>query len=255
MQLSSLCSSRPKVLLLDVDGVILRDSKVLQKISLNIVKYYAKELNVPLKNALHINQLLYSEYGHSYRGLRKLYNFDKSIHHFNRTVYTPDVINALKESSSTDKVQHMHYNNFVNILTTCHQNDIPVYLFTNAPLVWCKAVLQISGLHKHIVEENIISCDHDTMLLHKDDGFKPVGMVYETVKLFIKRQHHLDEPLCIFIEDSFKNLIPVVNDSSWLPLHFNPEAPLNTLSSYSPNMVTIRNVKSVMPILKNNTNL
>jgi FMN phosphatase YigB (HAD superfamily) len=247
-------STRPKVLMLDVDGVILRDSKVLQKVSHNIVHYFAKELHLPLKNALYVNQLLYSDYGHSYRGLRKLYNFDKSIHHFNRTVYTPEVINLL-HNSSTDKVQHMHYNNFVNILSKCQQNDIPVYLFTNAPFLWCKAVLDVSGLDKYIGENNIISCDHDTMLLHKDDGFKPVGMVYETVKLFIKRQHHMDEPLCIFIEDSFKNLVPIINDKSWLPLHFNPEAPLITSTCSLPNMVTIRDVKSVMTLLENGNNI
>jgi hypothetical protein len=119
----------------------------------------------------------------------------------------------------------------------CKCEGLPVYLFTNAPLVWCKAVLAASGLDKFIPEENIISCDHDAMLCHDDDGFKPVDIVYKTVQHYVKSVHYLDDPLYIFVEDSFKNLVPIIGDSSWFPVHLDPKMNLTTAD----NVAVVKN--------------
>lgn len=231
-------STRSKVLLLDVDGVILQQKKVLHHVSNNILHYYAKELKLPLNKALHLNKLLYTEYGHSYRGLCKVFNFDKSIHHFNTAVYTPDVIQSV-EDTDKDTIQHIHYMQLRQMVMRCKHEGVPVYLFTNAPLIWCKAVLATSGLDKFIPDENIISCDHDTMILHKDDGFKPVDVVYNTVEHFVKSVHYLDDPLYIFVEDSFKNLTPIIGRSSWYPVYLEPKMKFITEEKVS----VVRNAK------------
>lgn len=121
----------------------------------------------------------------------------------------------------------------------CKHEGVPVYLFTNAPLIWCKAVLATSGLDKFIPDENIISCDHDTMILHKDDGFKPVDVVYNTVEHFVKSVHYLDDPLYIFVEDSFKNLTPIIGRSSWYPVYLEPKMKFITEEKVS----VVRNAK------------
>lgn len=223
-------STRPKVLLLDVDGVIIQQPKVIQHVSRNIVQYFSKELDLPMHNALQVNKLLYSEYGHSYRGLRKVFNFDKSIHHFNTSVYTPDVLQLVKESNQ-DMLQHVNYMQLKQMVLRCRCENVPVYLFTNAPFVWCKTVLSASGLDKFIPDEHIISCDHDVMLYHEDDGFKPAGVVYETVQHYINNVHRLEDSLFVFIEDSFKNLVPIVGESSWLPVYLNHTTLLNAPDS------------------------
>ena len=230
--------NRSKVLLLDVDGVILQHRRILHQVSRNIVNYCKRELYVSEKTAITINQLLYTEYGHSYRGLRKVYDLRRSLHHFNTTVYDEELVISVIETDK-DINQHIHYMNLKDIVLRCNIKNVPVYLFTNAPLSWCKSVLSTSGLDTLIPESQIISCEHDAMLLHDDDGFKPVAAVYETIKTFITNEHHLEDPLYIFVEDSFKNLVPIIGDKSWCPVFFNSDVKGLPLS-YIP---TISNIK------------
>lgn len=213
-------TSRPKVLLLDVDGVVFTHKKTLDHVSHNIVQYCAKELKVSSNQALSINKLLYTEYGHSYRGLRKMYNIDKSIDHFNTCVYTHDVLQSV-ESSDHDMLQHLNFMQLKQMVLRCQCEGVPVYLFTNAPLQWCRSVLKVSGLGRYIPEEHVLSCDHDVMTFHEDDGFKPVDAVYDTAQKFIENMHYLDDPIFIFMEDSFKNLVPVIGKSSWFPIYMD----------------------------------
>lgn len=241
---------RPKVLLLDVDGVVLRQNKIMHHVSNKIVHYVSKELHMPVNDALKVNKLLYTEYGHSYRGLRKVYGFDKSIHHFNSTIYTQEALDMV-HNSNNDINQHIHYMMLRQMMLRCQHKGVPVYLFTNAPTVWCKAVLGASGLDKYIGDENIISCDHDVMLFHEDDGFKPVDVVYNTVKTFVSNTHHMDEPTYIFIEDSFKNLVPIVGDNSWIPVFLSPNTKLNVAHSQvlPSNVMVISNIREAKNLL------
>ena len=56
------------LLLLDVDGVLVRDRPLLDHVRYNVNAYVAKKLpNV--KNPGRVNQILYSQYGHTGRGL------------------------------------------------------------------------------------------------------------------------------------------------------------------------------------------
>jgi FMN phosphatase YigB (HAD superfamily) len=217
-------TKRPKVLLLDVDGVILHHKHVLNKVSNNIVQYCAKELNIPFKDALHINQLLYTEYGHSYRGLRKVFHYHKPIHHYNTMIYNRHVIHDVLETNQ-DTHQYTQYMHMQKIILKCLHEDVPVYLFTNAPLLWCKTVLSASGLDKFIPDENILSCDHHVMLS-------------ETVGRYIECKERLNDPVFIFVEDSFKNLIPIIRDASWLPIYLS-----SNTSLCSDHIATVRDTQ------------
>lgn len=230
-------TKRPKVLLLDVDGVILHHKPVLNKVSNNIVQYCAKELNIPFKDALQVNQLLYAEYGHSYRGLRKVFHYQKPIHHYNTTVYNRHVIHDVLESVK-DTHQYTQYMHMQKIILKCLHEDVPVYLFTNAPLLWCKTILSASGLDKFIPDENILSCDHHVMLSYDTDGFKPVYSVYETVARYIECKERLNYPVFMFVEDSFKNLIPIIRDASWLPIYLSSNTSLS-----SDHIATVRDTQ------------
>ncbi len=220
-------TTRPKVLLLDVDGVILHHKYVLNKVSNNIVQYCAKELDLPTQEALQMNKLLYTEYGHSYRGLRKVFHYHKPIHHFNTVVYNRDVVqDVLDTANQKDTQQYTQYIHMQQMILKCLNEGVPVYLFTNAPLLWCKAVLSASGLDKFIPDENVLSCDHDVMLSYDADGFKPVYPVYETVERYVQYRERLNDPIFMFVEDSFKNLIPVIGDASWFPIYLSTHTSL-----------------------------
>lgn len=222
---------RPKALLLDVDGVVYRNHKVLNKVATNIVQYVAKELHMTQSDAERTNQLLYRSFGHTYLGMRALFDFDKDIHHFTQNVYTNCLLNEIENDSTTvaDSVSVRC------ISEECRRKDIDLYLFSNAPSTWCNKVLNVMHLTQYVKKDNIISCDHDVF----QSGLKPDSRVYETMVRYLLHQKHDDDLLCTFVDDSFINLLPVNGDPRWQPVFFG--APYGSFK----NIMTIRDLSDL----------
>lgn len=205
---------RPNALLLDVDGVVYRNQKVLKKVAKNIVRYVERELNMDYEEAHETNRLLYTQFGHTYTGLRALYNIDKSIDHFNALVYDQkllsDVATNLDEFVVNDSVT------IRCLAEECKMKDIDLFLFTNAPSEWCHTILKTMKLESYINETNIISCDHDVL----EHGMKPTPYVYDTLSRYISHKNH-DEVGFMFVDDSLQNLIPLINAPQWQPIFLN----------------------------------
>lgn len=218
-------TQKQKVVFLDVNGVVYRNNKVLNNIRQNIVQYCAKELNTSLTQARKINHILHAEYGHTYKGLKEIYDIDKTLLHFNTEVYNSTLFNDVYKVQD-DVYDHMHFQILKDTIRKCELSDIPVYLFTNAPMIWCHHILNVSGLNQYIPETNIISCDHHIMTYYKEDGLKPLNDIYATLQQYIEHKYHLYEPLFIIVDDSLKNLTPIINLSSWIPIYYNEKAHL-----------------------------
>ena len=229
---------RPKALLLDVDGVVYRNQKVLKKVTQNIVKYVENELHVSCDQAHDVNQFLYSHFGHTYTGLRAIYNIDKSIDHFNNKVYDDkllaDVATYIDEVVIDDSIT------IRSLSEECMLKDVDLYLFTNAPFEWCSTVLKAMKLQSYIDESNILSCNHD--VLERD--MKPNPNVYETVYRYIAHKNH-DEVGFMFVDDSFQNLIPLLNAPRWQPVFLNNHG----LDMKSKRIPTISGLKDLRTLL------
>jgi FMN phosphatase YigB (HAD superfamily) len=214
--------ARPKVLLLDVDGVVFNHPVVLNRVASRVVKYVADELHMNMKEAEHVNKLLYSHYGHTFLGLQKVYNIDKSHAHFSYNVYDPELISSIKQVQY-DKDIVAHSKQVQKLIAKCEEKGIPVYLFSNAPHAWCKAVSQVTGIHKYLHEDNIISSDHAVFQHNGHDGLKPSRRVYDTLYRFISHSQHDDMMHMVFVDDSFQNLMPVIGDPMWQPVYYHKE--------------------------------
>jgi len=83
-----------KSLLLDIDGVLLRDQFLLNHIQNNCVKYVQAKLPTS-KNPRGVNRILYMEHGHTARGLQNAFRIDVSD--FNEKVYDKKLIEHLSE--------------------------------------------------------------------------------------------------------------------------------------------------------------
>lgn len=215
--------SRSKALLLDVDGVIIKNQRLLINVATNISKYCAKKLHLSPNEAVRVNNILYNEYGHSYRGLRKAYGIINSLDDFNHAVYDWDVMHQL--SQLRDDLPHsLHSQRLRELATVCRIKGFPIYIFSNAPFEWCQMALDVSGLSTYVPTRNIISCDHEVARHLDEDGFKPVKRVYDKLYDYIGFEEHQDTTL-VFVEDSFKNLVPVIGTSKWIPVYYNGEIP------------------------------
>jgi hypothetical protein len=239
----NLSRSRPKALLFDVDGVIIKNKQVLTNVSTNIERYFAKKLHLSPKDAVRVNRLIYTEYGHSFYGLKKACGVTSSLDDFNKYVYDEELMSQLSKLKD-DFYQSLHSKHLREVAITCKIQKVPIYIFSNAPFEWCHTALEISGLNAFIPNDNIISCDHSILRFFNEDGFKPVGMVYHKLKNYIINTER-DDKVLAFVEDSFKNLVPIINDNDWIPIYYNEKSSVHD----GLHVVPVSNIHQIKNIL------
>ena len=207
-----------KALLLDVDGVVFNHKGLSRKVSSNVVNYVAKKLNVEQYEAAGINSLLYSQFGHTHIGMKRVYNIDHTIHDFSAQVYDDEMLDKL--SSTVLDGELMKNSTDVRLIANkCMMHDIDMYLFSNAPYVWCKNVVNLLMLQDVISNDNILCSDHDVF----QGSLKPQKLVYDTIADVISHKHRDDDIQLIYVDDSFTNLVPVLGDRRWRPIYFNKD--------------------------------
>ncbi|NBX48615.1 hypothetical protein EBT25_01515 [bacterium] len=183
-----------KSLLLDVDGVLVRDKQLLQHVRNNCVRYVAKKVPA-CKQPDRLNTAMYSMSGHTARGLRDAFAIDTSD--FNDFVYDVPVRTRLWELLSSTEFQQDAAE--IHKLT---QNGWKVTLFTNAPIKWAGEVAHA------ISDEVYVRCPDE--LTHTP--MKPEIAAYDFAK------HHIN----VFVDDKITNLTPTLKLHNWKPVYFNP---------------------------------
>jgi FMN phosphatase YigB (HAD superfamily) len=184
-----------KSLLLDIDGVLVRDRLLLEHVKDNCVKYVTAKLPES-KSPRDVNKILYMTHGHTARGLSKAFQVDASD--FNEKVYDKRLLDHLAEVLySTDfqlEAKEIHE------LT---KKDWKVTLFTNSPIEWAGRVARA------ISDEVFVVCGTT------DGPLKPEADMYTQ---FPKHLTH------IYVDDSLKNLDTARWLPNWHPVLFNQDA-------------------------------
>jgi FMN phosphatase YigB (HAD superfamily) len=187
-----------KSLLLDIDGVLVRDRLLLAHVQDNCVKYVASKLP-EAKNPRDVNRVLYMTHGHTARGLQYAFQVDASD--FNEKVYDKRLLDHLAEVIYGTEFQHEAKE--IHDLT---KRNWKVSLFTNAPIEWAGPVARAISDEVHVVcaGSNATKCP-----------LKPEASMYTQF------QKHLTH---IYIDDSLKNLATARWLPNWHPVHFNQDA-------------------------------
>jgi FMN phosphatase YigB (HAD superfamily) len=176
-----------KSLLLDVDGVLIRDKLLLEHVKDNCVSYVHSKLPES-KNPRETNRLLYLSHGHTARGLTAAFGIDTSD--FNAKVYDKRLMEHLAEviygSEFQQEAKEIH-----NLIL----NGWRVNLFTNAPNEWADPVARA------ISDEVFISC------ASSDVTKSPIKPEVGAYMNFPKHHTH------VYVDDSLKN----VGTARWLP--------------------------------------
>jgi len=84
-------------------------------------------------------------------------------------------------------------------------------LFTNAPDVWADAVVQALGLNIRM----------ERRLTSSSFGLKPDDATYARVAAYAKADAGVET--LVFVDDQFRNLVPVLNMPDWQPVLFAPD--------------------------------
>lgn len=231
---------RPKVLLLDVDGVVFSHRKTLKKVGSKVVDYVATQLNVDREEAESINHLLYTNFGHTHLGLNRVYNTARTSKDFADFVYDDKMIDDVKtivlDGDSLKTSVDIQY-----VVKSCKNHDIDVFLFSNAPYTWCRAIIDNMGLKSTIEDRNILASDHDVFA----GGLKPQRAVYDNVCNYLAHMYRDSSLQISFVDDSFTNLIPVLGDGRWRPIYFNKEG----TRIHNKRMVTVDSLYQIQHVI------
>ena len=181
-------------LLLDVDGVILRDRNLFAHVKHNATLYVKSKLP-ECEDPSETNKFLYLAHGHTARGLNKTFGIDASD--FNDFVYDKSLMAHLADVLETQT--------FKNDAATIHsltERGWPVTLFSNAPLQWVQPIaLAINDKVKIRVPGPDLTraCFKPDPAFYKE--FDSCGSYY-------------------FVDDSLKNIGTVRTWPNWRPIHF-----------------------------------
>jgi len=177
--------------LLDVDGVLVRDTKILERMKSNISTYVRAK--VPrAKNPDKLRDFLYRKYGHTGQGLVK--EFGIPTPDFNIHVYDGQILNELAEHLMSEEFQR-DSKTIRKLLNDGHT----VTLFSNAPMMWTAPVA-------YAIDQRIRHASFS--------GFKPQPVAYTGIRT--------NRRPIIFVDDVRKNLLPVQKNHLWVPVHYSP---------------------------------
>jgi hypothetical protein len=178
-----------KVLLLDIDGVLVRDPLLLQHVKQNAVDYVRAKLPES-KDPARVNSILYKTYGHTARGLQNSFKIDASD--FDQKVYDKKLLNHLWSVLSSTEFQYD-----AKIINEIEASGWKVQLFSNAPLVWSVPVKEVLGRGSSVADRRFL---------------KPSLRAYAN---FSTKNNYL------FVDDAIINLHTGKIFPNWTPIHYN----------------------------------
>ena len=191
------------IVLVDFDGVILRNKRVLGAVKDRVDKYVAKVMRIDDPGrAEKVNQYLYRNYGHSLIGLRKVIDDDAGdLEEFNKFVY--DDINIGRDDFYFAKGEvAKDWEPFLNRMECL---GIEVHIFSNAPKEWCLNFIDPKKVNGFVSDN----------LPRKSEYLKPGYQVYDVVSTWYWGKQ------VYFIDDKVQNLVK--KHPLWTNVLFDPK--------------------------------
>jgi FMN phosphatase YigB (HAD superfamily) len=205
--------SLKKVVLVDFDGVVLRnktaDIQVAKRAGIytwrkmNSIKSHDHNLISP-KQAEDVNYNLYKGYGHTLTGLKHTGIPNCHMKDYNKLVY--DTIDYEKARSSNNNFDDLRV-----LINYCLEHHHEIYFFSNAPFRWMNNLLKN--------DQDILSSVDDirkVLKISEDDEtyLKPYSHIYDKIN------SHFNKENIIFIDDNIGNIRPVMNNVAWTNILF-----------------------------------
>jgi len=200
-----------RAVLFDIDGVLVRNPVISAAIERRAVSYVRSRAKLSgAREAAGVNRKLYTTYGHTHTGMKVVYRVAETIDDYNAYVYDRETLffcfkELVRGYDRNDSRAAM------NVIASLRKKGVPVYLFTNAPDVWADALVQ--ALDLDIRTERRLTSSF---------GVKMGGDVclYERVSDYVAE---VDGPReLVYVEDTFRNLTPVMHHPNWQPVLFEP---------------------------------
>ena len=205
-----------KYCMLDFDGVILRNHLIHPVVQHKCIKFVSKKLQIPYKQAVHVNKELYEAGGHTVTSLQML-GYSCSVKEFNEYVYN-DIDYKIFE-----KVNKTHKNDITSlrrILQKCKDQSIQPFVFSNAPDSYCYQILEYMAFDPETQQTcPLISSLSSTYTLTQE-YLKPFYSAYIAIEEALGGK----EAEFILVDDKLSNLLAVQDQMNWKKILMAPES-------------------------------
>lgn len=192
-------------LLLDFDGVVLKNRRLMQYQTNWSARYLHKHTGMPLPVARDFNRHYYPRYGHTVTMMRQMLKKNVTLEDYNSYLYGD---NLRWLSRFVDKPTYEHGNSFNRVLSFCEENNTEVIVFTNVHVNWVEHFTRLMDLP--IKRSNIV-WPSDTKLL------KPNAFSYELLEAVFPSDTRF-----VFFDDSERN-IARAERPGWIPVLFGED--------------------------------
>jgi FMN phosphatase YigB (HAD superfamily) len=195
-----------KVVLVDFDGVVLKNKVADAKVAKRAGIYTWNRLNnlrphnglIGPKQGDDICFNLYKGYGHTLLGLKDI-GIDSNMKDYNKVVYDTIDYSLVRESNNSfDEVREL--------INYCHECQYDIFMFSNAPYRWIENTLADDKDILLSMEDvrKVIGIDED------DDKFlKPQKHIYDVIDAYFNREN------IVFVDDNIGNIRPVMDKLTW----------------------------------------
>jgi beta-phosphoglucomutase-like phosphatase (HAD superfamily) len=221
-----------RVLMLDFDGVLLRNPKIQRYVGNACNRWLAHKTQTRYIEAKTVNRAGYQKYGHTSLVLQKEFNEPCQIGTFNRELYQeyvrPEVWSRLLNDA--DITHATQFANSIIVPWQEQQGSHSVFVFSNAPSSWCKTLMRTFNI-RHLIPETCFVCSNTL------DALKPYWQAYmkaeEAVKFVCPTVKEI-----IMVDDQQLNLDPIhvyptviTSTVRWEGLHYSSETSFETIEN------------------------
>ena len=225
-----------KVLLMDMDGVVIKHPMYAKSIQNRVHSFVKKKLDkfMPDKKVEQINKVLYKEFGHTVIGMQKLYDSNITLKEFSDYVYHKDFLNTLHVINE-DEVA------IKRLLKAAQEKNTDVYIFSNAPDAWCNKILE----SMNITDMPIIGCDHFIYQNSESASLclKPNFITYLKVMQYINLKNTKTKNTFIMVDDQIQNVLPMIDNPNWKGVWLNHDK--TDYQIYTPKLYTINDIEQL----------
>ena len=210
-------------LLLDFDGVILKNNKLTQYQFEKSCKFVQRHTCLNIDTCRTLNRKYYPVYGHSVTMLNTMFNKKISVEEYDEYVFNKRTLNKLVHLVDDDTLKHSSM--FEYIFKHCEKNNIKWNIFSNAHINWIILFSQHMKLND-ITEGKVVWPQSKLNLL------KPNEEAYDNIEKMFPSSN-----LFTFIDDSYVNLDIVQKREKWRTYQMQNDTSFNDLMYFLENLI------------------
>ena len=209
-----------KVLLLDFDGVMLRNPKFTRYQTYHSACYVQRVTGMSLQTSETLNKLCYPRFGHTVTMINELFNKKKTLTDYNDFVFDKEKMRCLEKE--VDVKTRSHFASFLKLAKKCNDGGIETAIFSNADARWIECCVSIAGDARDA--RTLMS---DIITPATIDQLKPQKIAYDIVE---RRFPSHDE--FWFVDDCKQNLVEPSSRDNWIPYHYTDSSSMEDMKDY-----------------------